>query len=306
VPNELADVRAALLAWYAGSKRDFPWRRTSDPYAVLVSEVMLQQTQASRVVERFPRFMARFPTAQALADADAADVLVEWSGLGYNRRAVALQAAAIHVAARGWPRDVETLQRLPGVGPYTARAIASLAFGVPAGVVDTNVRRWVTRRFGVETRRELQSLADALASAGDPADAAPDAASWTHAGMEFGATICRSRRPACHACPIADGCPSAGADRGAPSRRTPVFRGSRRAYRGALLRALTAAPRRRLRLTDGARQLADRSPSIGPALSGEQFSEIVRSLVDDGLAVVEGRELRLGSHRPLESPSARR
>jgi A/G-specific adenine glycosylase len=135
-------VRASLLAWYATDHRDFPWRRTTDPYAVLVSEVMLQQTQASRVAERFPTFMSRFPTTRALAEASDAEVLAAWSGLGYNRRALALQRAAAAVSTNGWPSDVAALERLPGIGPYTARAVASLAFGEPVGVVDTNVRRW--------------------------------------------------------------------------------------------------------------------------------------------------------------------
>src|SRR5688572_22945913 len=124
-------IRRDLLAWYEATRRDFPWRGTHDPYAVLVSEVMLQQTQAARVAERFPGFMARFPTADALATASAASVLAEWSGLGYNRRALSLQRAAAAVAREGWPSDVAGLERLPGVGPYTARAVASLAFGIP-------------------------------------------------------------------------------------------------------------------------------------------------------------------------------
>src|SRR3990170_331592 len=114
----LRDVRRRLLAWYRREHRDFPWRTTRDPYAVLVSEVMLQQTQAARIAERFPRFMARFPSADALAAASAAEVLAEWSGLGYNRRALSLQRAAANIALDGWPADVADLERLPGVGPY--------------------------------------------------------------------------------------------------------------------------------------------------------------------------------------------
>ncbi len=165
--GDLASVRRGILAWYAVERRDFPWRATTDPYAVLVSEVMLQQTQASRVAERFERFLARFPDAASLAAAAPAAVLAEWSGLGYNRRALALRSAAATVSRDGWPRDVEGLMRLRGVGPYTARAVASLAFGVPVGVVDTNVRRWLLRRFGPpDEPRRLQELADALAAPG--------------------------------------------------------------------------------------------------------------------------------------------
>ena len=199
--SALARVRSSLLAWYAADHRDFPWRRTTDPYAVLVSEVMLQQTQASRVAERFPTFMSRFPTAAALASASEAEVLAAWSGLGYNRRALALRRSATAVVDHGWPQGVTALQRLPGIGPYTARALASLAFGEPVGVVDTNVRRWLVRRFGLSPDggpRELQTLANALAAAGHATDAAP----WTHATMEFGAAICTPRNPRCNACPI--------------------------------------------------------------------------------------------------------
>ena len=165
--SALARIRSSLLAWYAADHRDFPWRRTTDPYVVLVSEVMLQQTQASRVAERFPAFMDRFPTARALAVASEAEVLAAWSGLGYNRRALALRRAAAVVSTRGWPREVVALERLPGIGPYTARAVASLAFGEPVGVVDTNVRRWLVRRLGLSRHapaRDLQTTADALAA----------------------------------------------------------------------------------------------------------------------------------------------
>jgi len=236
--SALGRVRVALLTWYATDHRDFPWRRTTDPYAVLVSEVMLQQTQASRVAERFPTFMSRFPTPRSLAQASEAEVLAAWSGLGYNRRALALRHAAAEVSKGGWPQGVEAIRRLPGVGPYTARAVASLAFGEPVGVVDTNVRRWLVRRFGLAADsplRALQALADALAAAGSAADAGP----WTHATMEFGAAICTSRAPRCDACPISQGCPARGLATAVPVPRQPSFAGSDRAHRGALLRALT-------------------------------------------------------------------
>jgi A/G-specific adenine glycosylase len=237
----LARVRSSLLSWYATDHRDFPWRRTTDPYAVMVSEVMLQQTQASRVAERFPTFMSRFPTAASVAAATEAEVLAAWSGLGYNRRALALRRAATEVANHGWPQALAGLERLPGIGPYTARAIASLAFGEPVGVVDTNVRRWLVRRFGLSADgrpRELQGLADALAGAGRAADAAP----WTHATMEFGASICTPRNPRCDACPISAGCPSRGMANVVPVPRQAPFAGSDRAHRGAILRALARAP----------------------------------------------------------------
>ncbi len=280
--SALARVRVSLLAWYAADHRDLPWRRTTDPYAVLVSEVMLQQTQASRIAERFPTFMARFPTARSLAAASEAEVLAAWSGLGYNRRALALRRAASSVAARGWPRDVAALERLPGIGPYTARAVAGLAFGEPVGVVDTNVRRWLVRRFGLAAStkpRELQALADALASAGDPADAAP----WTHATMEFGAGICTPRNPHCDTCPIAHGCPSRGAAATVLVPRQPTFAGSDRAHRGAVLRALAEARGHAMTLGAGRRILP------GPA-----FERVVAGLERDGLLHRSRGKLHLG------------
>jgi A/G-specific adenine glycosylase len=234
-----AVLRTRILNWYDASRRDLPWRGTRDPYAILVSEIMLQQTQAPRVASRFVRFMARFPDAAALADAPPAAILAEWSGLGYNRRALALQRCAAVVAAEGWPTDVAGLQRLPGVGPYTARAVASLAFDIGVGAVDTNVRRWLLRRFGgPDGSRTLQALADELAAPGR----GEEIAAWTNASIELGATICRQRQPLCDACPIADGCPSQGRPSPVPVRRQAELRGSDRAVRGALLRALSAAP----------------------------------------------------------------
>lgn len=285
-------IRRALLDWYAAGHRDFPWRRTTDPYAVLVSEVMLQQTQASRVAARFPRFMARFPTAESLAAAPTAEVLAEWSGLGYNRRALALQRAAAAVAAHGWPRDVAGLEALPGIGAYTARAIASLAFRIPVGVVDTNVRRWLLRRFGgPDAPRRLQMIADALAAPGRSGHAA----AWTHATMEFGASICRSRRPRCDACPIARGCPSRGLATTVPVPRQPALRGSDRAYRGAILRLLAASAGHASGESPLRRALARDVERIGSELDAPGWERVVGGLERDGLAHRSGGVLRLGA-----------
>jgi A/G-specific adenine glycosylase len=292
VTAQSARIRSAVLGWYADAHRDFPWRGATDPYAVLVSEVMLQQTQASRVAARFGPFMHRFPTAEALADATDTAVLAEWSGLGYNRRALALRATATTVTRDGWPTDVAALERLPGIGPYTARAIASLAFGIPVGVVDTNVRRWLLRRFGVpDERRRLQRLADELAAT----QHSTEVAAWTHASMEFGAAVCRARAPRCDICPIADGCPS----RDAPSRidvpRQAALRGSDRAYRGALLRRLSGAPGHRLPEAAARSALANGADVIGPALDDSGWERVVNGLERDGLAHRRGGDLRLGT-----------
>ena len=142
-------LQAAVLAWYDATGRDFPWRRTRDPYAILVSEFMAQQTQIARVLERYERWLARWPTAASLAAATPAEVLTEWVGLGYNQRALRLRAACAIVARDGWPRDSRGLRALPGVGAYTAAAVASFAFGERIAAVDTNVRR-VAARVGAE------------------------------------------------------------------------------------------------------------------------------------------------------------
>jgi A/G-specific adenine glycosylase len=290
--REAAAVRRALLAWYDREHRDFPWRGTKDPYAVLVSEVMLQQTQASRIADRFPHFMSRFPTVGALASAPVTAVLAEWNGLGYNRRALALQRAAAIVAREGWPADVAGLARLPGIGPYTARAVASLAFGEPVGVVDTNVRRWLIRRFAApDAPGALQSVADALAGA-RPGGRAAD---WTHASMEFGAAVCRPRLPRCDACPLADGCPSRGMSAPVPVPRQPPLRGSDRAYRGAIVRMLTAAGDHALPASDLRARLADGTDRIGPELDEGAWTRVVAGLERDGLAHRHGGLVRLGA-----------
>jgi A/G-specific adenine glycosylase len=222
--------------WYARSARDLPWRRTRDPYALLVSEVMLQQTQAARVVPRYARFLARFPDVGALAAAPVREVLEEWSGLGYNRRALALRGAAREVAARGWPADLTTL---PGVGDYTAAAVASFAWGVQRAAVDVNVRRvierWDGRRRG---GRDLAARAGALV----PAERA---ATWNQAMMELGARLCGARRADCGACPVSAWCASAGtvaasARAGAGRPVKPRFEDTDRWARGRVVAALLA------------------------------------------------------------------
>jgi A/G-specific adenine glycosylase len=220
----LEDLRAAVLEWYERSRRDLPWRRTTDPYAILVSEVMLQQTQVARVVPRYLEWLARWPSAASLAAAPRGEVLAAWVGLGYNRRAVALHEAARVVARDGWPSDLRTL---PGVGPYTAAAVASFAFGAEVAAVDTNVRR-VAERIG-------RGAPETLLPAGR-------AAEWNQAAMELGATVCTARAPRCDACPVADWCLSAGRPVARPSaaRRAERFEDSNRWVRGRVVAALAA------------------------------------------------------------------
>jgi A/G-specific adenine glycosylase len=213
-------VEEELLAWFREHGRDLPWRRTRDPYAILVSEVMLQQTQVARVVPRYLAFLERWPTAEALAAATPADVIREWQGLGYNRRALNLHRAARRIAAEGWPDD---LTELPGVGRYTADAVARFALGRPMLPVDTNVRR-VLERTGVEF--------------------GPAAA---HALMDLGATVCLARIPRCGACPLAARCPARGR-RYEPLRKQSRFEGSFRQRRSRTLTLVAERPRRRTSL----------------------------------------------------------
>jgi A/G-specific adenine glycosylase len=204
-----------LLGWYTRNGRDLQWRRTRDPYAILVSEVMLQQTQVERVVPRYLAWLERWPTVEALAAAAPADAIREWQGLGYNRRALNLHRAATRIAATGWPAD---LTELPGVGAYTAAAIRRFAFDEDVLPVDVNVER-VLRRTGH--------------------DFSPAAA---HALMDLGATVCIARIPRCEACPLADECPSRGV-REEPRRKQGPFEGSFRQRRAATLRLVAETSR---------------------------------------------------------------
>ena len=208
-------MRERLLAWFAQQGRELPWRRTRDPYAILVSEVMLQQTQASRVVPRWLRWLERWPSAGALAAASTAEVIREWQGLGYNRRAVNLQRAARIVAVRGWPED---LTELPGVGAYTADALSCFAFRRAVLPVDVNVRR-VQERTGEAFDH---TCAQAL--------------------MDLGATVCIARIPRCGECPLEELCPSRGRSF-EPLRKQGPFAGSFRERRARTLRLVAERPR---------------------------------------------------------------
>jgi A/G-specific adenine glycosylase len=250
-PSIPPEAREAILAWYAANGRRLAFRGTSDPYAILVSEVIAQQTQAARAAEHWQRFMARFPTVAALAAAIPADVLRAWQGLGYNRRALALSRAARVIVDEydgRVPDSIDALQRLPGVGQYTARAVAAIAFGGPVGAVDVNVRRVLGRMVaggpGVLSATEMQTLAD---RAVPPARAAE----WTHAVMDIGALLCRPHQPRCSDCPASRWCRFAAShepkhevvvEHDRPSRADPPFPTTTRWLRGRILDRLRAAP----------------------------------------------------------------
>jgi A/G-specific adenine glycosylase len=196
--------QSRLLDWYRERARPLPWRETNDPYAIWVSEVMLQQTQVATVIPYWFRWMERFPTVSALADASEDDVLGFWQGLGYYRRAKLLRHGAQFVVLNGMPRNAAEWLRVPSVGRYTAGAIASIALREPAALVDGNVERVFSRLFAIEEsgsalHRQVWSLAEALVDGDDPGG-------WNQALMELGATVCRPVEPLCGECPVADAC----------------------------------------------------------------------------------------------------
>jgi A/G-specific adenine glycosylase len=271
----VAALRASVLRWYGPRRHAYAWRLgPRDPYRTLVSEVMLQQTQAARVEPLFEAFVARFPDVASLAAAPRSEVLRAWSGLGYNRRAVALHEAARAIVRehRGRvPRDVATLERLPGVGPYTASAVASIGHGEPVAALDTNVRRICARTIHGAEPDEVPAatlIADAerLLDRSDPR-------TWNQALMDLGRVACRVR-PRCEDCPISPLCAfRAGGRTGRPSgRRQPPFEGSARQVRGAVVRTLGEV---RSASADALAERTGHSPSaIGSA---------TRSLIADGL-----------------------
>jgi A/G-specific adenine glycosylase len=298
---------AVLLAWGAGHLRDLPWRTTRDPWAVLVSEVMAQQTGVDRVVPYWHAFLARFPTPGDCAAAPAGEVVRSWSGLGYNRRAVNLHGCARAVVERHagtLPDRLDDLLALPGVGPYTARAVLAFAYERPVGVVDTNVGRVLARWEGRALRpAEAQSLADALAVAAGGDDAAdtevpaadgPSARAWVwnQAVMELGGTVCRRRHPDCRACPVRRWCGWAAAGLTPPdpadgsagvSTGQPRFAGSDRQGRGRLAEALCRGPVR----------AADAAGVMGWPDDPARANRVVVGMLADSLAELDGDTLRL-------------
>jgi A/G-specific adenine glycosylase len=280
-----------LLEWAAVASRDLPWRQTRDPWAVLVSEVMLQQTQVPRVVPRYRAFMDRFPTPAACARAPAAAVIQSWDGLGYNRRALSLHRAARQISDRHrgrLPDSLPELLELPGVGPYTARAILVFAFEQHVAVLDGNARRALSRLLG---RPAGQADADALVPPGA-------AWAWNQAVLDLGAMICRPR-PLCRDCPLAKRCAwqAAGCPKPDPwprPRPQTAFDGSDRQARGRLIAALRAGCLEWEQLPDAA----------GCPDQPDRAAAVATALVAEGLAVREGSRLCLpgmsgsGARRP--------
>ena len=280
------EEQVELLRWGERERRDLPWRHTRDPWAVLVAEVMAQQTQVERVVPAWRDLLRRWPDPAAMASAPLSEVLGAWHGLGYPRRARHLWEAARRLTELHdgrVPTEVAELLELPGVGPYTARAVRAFAHELDAAVVDTNVGRVLARRAGRRlTPREAQAAADDWLPAGR-------AWEWNQTLLDLGALRCRPRDPDCDGCPVARGCAWAVAGRPEPdpaagsagvSRRQARFEGSRRQARGRLLRAATAAPLPPQRWVEvaGWGDRPDAEVAVG---------EVARSLVADGLAALD-------------------
>jgi A/G-specific adenine glycosylase len=305
----LTTIRAKLRAWFQANGRELPWRKTRNPYQILVSEVMLQQTQVERVIPKYLAFLDAFPSVEALAEAPTAEVIRLWAGLGYNRRAVNLQRAARAVVEQHagiFPSELAAIRALPGVGPYTSGAVACFAFEQPVAFMDTNIRRVVRRLFvgpdeaaGASEAQLLELAQRAL----DPVDPWV----WNQAIMELGALICRADAPACWRCPLREEClaytarraadeqlfsypppaPEARPRRRAAERREAPYAGSNRFYRGRLVDALRGAP------AEGAPLAA-----LGPLVRPEGFGPdelpwlrgVAEGLARDGLLVLAERD----------------
>jgi len=260
-PETVGALQRLVLAWYAENRRDLPWRRTTDPYAILVSEIMLQQTQVSRVVPKYEEWIMLMPTLEALAGASLEDVLRLWRGLGYNNRARRLRACALEACAAGGaraslPRDAAGLRALPGIGPYTSRAVLIFAHNDDLAAVDANVRRVLTHELGLPhdlSDRQMQEVADAVLPRGRSRD-------WHNALMDYGALVLTSRATGI-----------------APRTRQGAFEGSRRWYRSRLLRLLLDGGPQPLRVLAG---------SLG--MTETEAAELVALLERDGLVYRDG------------------
>lgn len=280
-------VVAPLLDWARENRRDLPWRRTRDAWSILVSEIMLQQTQVERVIERYHTFLGQFPTARDCANATAADVIALWAGLGYNRRAVNLWRAAVKIRDEhdgDLPEDLDGLLALPGVGPYTARAVLAFAFEHDVGVVDTNVGRLLARWSGQpHAPAGAQRLADALVPSGSGWE-------WNQGLFDFAVAVCAKRSPSCGSCPVRSGCVwhGCGVDPAAASAgvSTPQsrFEGSLRQVRGRIVDALRHGPVDIAELVQFGRQTDTHRDVVA----------IADALVADGLAHRHGDTLHLG------------
>lgn len=283
-------VHTLVGNWYQVHARDLPWRNNPDAYAILISELMLQQTQVDRVVPKYLHFLTLFPSIESLARARLSDVIKAWAGLGYNVRAVRLHRLAGHVVTHlegRLPTTVEGLRALPGVGVYTAAAVACFAFGVTTPVLDTNIYRVLSRVFRgsvAPVRAEIDHLA--LEMMPDPS--VLGVSEWHQGLMDLGATVCTSARPRCRECPLLAECAAAPVLASDPSpavaqasvpkfNRQSAYIGSRRYFRGKIVDLLRAAPNNRISI----QQLHELLGSVEPY----QLDDLIIGLAGDGLVV---------------------
>lgn len=298
-PKRIKVFRRALLSWYCNNGRNIPWRATRDPYPIYISEIMLQQTQVSRVIQKLPRFLQRFPTLRQLAEASNADIVRAWQGMGYNIRALRLREAARITVAQyhgTLPSDPEALDQLPGIGRYTAHAIACFAYGKRVPVVDVNIRRVISRVFRKRTlSSDLldENVSWEIASAILPRDAYR----WNQALMDLGATICKARNPACGKCPIGPICKSKGLQSARvrdqiATKHEPMHDGiPRRIWRGRIVEELRrAASGQTLTLAELSHRLG------GNGANHEWLESILMRLDRDGMIHIRrrGRSFRVG------------
>lgn len=279
-----------LLDWFDGLARDLPWRATREPWAILVAELMLQQTQVSRVIERWPRFLERFPDPTACAGAPVADLIDEWSGLGYNRRAVNLHRAAKTIASDHGgqvPTELGELLALPGIGPYTARAIRVFAFETDDAVVDTNVARILARTLN-RTLKPAEAQREA-----DQRVPSNDGWRWNQAMLDLGARHCSSK-PDCVGCPLTDRCAWFGAGHPEPdpaigsaavSAKQSTFAGSDREGRGRLVRQLRTGPVHASAVNE----------VLGWPDDPDRCRRVIERLTSDGLIEVDEKRISLPS-----------
>jgi A/G-specific adenine glycosylase len=264
----------ALAAWYHRTNRPLPWRALSDPWPILVSEVMAQQTQLTRVVPAWERFMSRFPEPATLAAAEVAELIELWAGLGYQRRALNLRRAAVELCEHGWPTTAAGLASLPGVGAYTAAAVACFAFGEPVPAIDTNLRRVLSRWEGRPLAgRELTEAAWRHLDRDRPA-------TWNQAIMDLGATVCRPSEPRCYQCPVQEWCADPSVYVSPP--RQSRYEGSVRQARAAVMKTLA----------EGSTDLGTLSDRLD--IEPDRLDRAVAALESEGAIIRIGAMLELG------------
>jgi len=276
-------LQEAILSWYETHGRRLPWRETQEPYRILVSEMMLQQTQADRVIQKYQLFLKRFPTVKDLAIASPSEVLRYWSGLGYNRRALYLhKCAQALVKEKKFPREKKELEKLPGLGPYTAAAVLSFAFNKNIAVVDVNIALLYKRIF--YPRKDVEKIALEVLPSGRSRD-------WHNALMDIGSLYCHRKNPDCAACPVQKLCASAGdvkkIENTWETKKVKAFKSSDRIVRGEILKLLLKKNGQEIELVHRALELQ------GIQREKKIFLAIIKKLEDDGLVCLKEKKIFL-------------